>query len=104
MSIIITGMDMPTSRCAVTLKVWPDGEVEIIDEDGEWKVVKAIPVPPHGRLGDLDELKVKIKKEDSGYELNSFGDGMWTAFQSVYRCIDAAPTVIPADPAKDGET
>ena len=50
MPILIEGMDMPTGCSALTLKVWPDGQVEIIDADGEWKTSKAVHVPPHGRL------------------------------------------------------
>ena len=97
MSILINGMEMPINE-PLLVKINPDGSVSKLWRDVflEYANCKAAPVPPHGRLGDLDELKVKIKKEDSGYELSSFGDGMWTAFQSVYRCIDAAPTIIPA--------
>lgn len=73
------------------------------DDIGYWKEYPLVHVQPHGRLGDLDELKTKIKKEDSGYELNSFGDGMFTAFRSVYQCIDNAPTIIPAEKADENE-
>lgn len=56
MSVLIKGMEMPTGCSAVTLKVWPDNQVEIFDADGEWKTSEAIPVPPHGRLIDADAL------------------------------------------------
>lgn len=96
MSILIKGMKMPKTH-PLTITIYPNGQV--LSETVGSKDIhgEAVSVPPHGRLGDLDELKAKVKKEDSGYELSSFGDGMWTAFQSVYQYIDAAPTIIPAE-------
>lgn len=96
MSVLIEGMEMPTGCSALTLKVWPDGQVEIFDADGEWKTSKAIPVPPHGRLIDADAL---------------MNDG-WTLHKQVMRMGSNAihvisldnpnvPIVIPAD--KDGK-
>lgn len=49
----------------------------------------AVPVPQHGRLGDLDALmKLEVVPSDN-----------W-----VFRAIEKAPTIIPADPAEEGET
>ena len=56
---------MPTGCGALTLKVWPDGQVEIIDADGEWKTSDAIPVPPHWRLIDADVLITRYEKQRS---------------------------------------
>ena len=60
MDILIKGVEMPKGCGALTLTVWPNGQVEIIDADGEWKTSEAIPVPPHGRLIDADALNHKI--------------------------------------------
>ena len=97
MSILIKGMEIPKDG-AMIFAIRQDGMVE--DVMGCF-IGKAVPVPPHGRLGDLDELKVKIKKEDNAYGFDSYGDGMYDAFQSVYQCMDAAPTIIPASEEDD---
>lgn len=103
MSIYISGVDMPKGCGAVTLKVWPDGEVEIIDEDGEWKTTKAVPVPPHGRLGDLDAL-FNTMLEERDRIADSYGKN-----DEYVRCLEkysmsmvsSAPTIIPAEPPKE---
>lgn len=43
MNLLIKGMEMPEGCGALTLTVWSDGQVEIIDADGEWKTSEAIP-------------------------------------------------------------
>jgi len=52
-----------------------------------------IPVPDHGRLGDLDKLKQKalIRSERRGRLIN-VTDMVISAYD-----IEAAPTVIPAE-------
>ena len=94
--IYIKGISMPNGG-TLKIEIGYDADKHPMALTENHDVFDVVPVPEHGRLGDLDELKTKIKKEDSGYELNSFGDGMWTAFRSVYQCIDTTPTIIPAD-------
>ena len=93
MGLYIKDLGLPEGCAAVTLKVWPDGEVEIIDEDGEWKETKAVPVLPHGRLGDLDKLEQKalIRSERRGRLVN-VTDMVISAYD-----IALAPTIIPAE-------
>ena len=57
MSIYIPGMEMPTD-CSRWVVIYPDGKVDYSDKTDEWVTLDkvAIPVPPHGRLGDLDVL------------------------------------------------
>lgn len=64
--------------------------------------VTAVPVPPHGRLGDLDEL-AKTFREDADDDWNKFATPInWSdAFSDVADMVDDAPTIIPAE---DGET
>ena len=91
MSILVRGMEMPTGCSAVTLKVWPDDQVEIIDADGEWKTSKAIPVPAHGRLIDADVLTDNwyyasaALRQDDVRKVVCLDD------------IDSAPTIIEAE-------
>lgn len=100
MSVLIEGLEMPTGCSALTLKVWPDGQVEIFDADGEWKTSKAIPVPPHGRLIDADALDDAF----TGLRWDSEGLAHWggrnewcLSGNEVEELFNNAPTVIPAD-------
>lgn len=93
MSVLIEGMEMPTGCGALTLMVWPDGQVEIIDTDGEWKTSKAISVPTHGRLKDYDRIMKEYdewfsKTESRGYE---------NMFYALRMAINSSPTIIPAE-------
>lgn len=96
--ILIRGMEMPKGCSALTLKVWPDGQVEIIDTDGEWKTSEAIPVPPHGRCIDADALHEEL------YALEYARENEWLDGVREARGVDAArvalldaPTIIPAE-------
>ena len=61
MSILIKGMAMPKDGKTVTLTICADGLVfEEFKEPGD--VFHAIPVPAHGRLGDMDAIARKIRR------------------------------------------
>lgn len=76
------------------------GQVVYIFPDGSWQKAFlgmrepfqggiAHPIPDHGRLGDLDELRkdwLENGENEYVYDTNSFLDS-----------IDNAPTIIPAD-------
>ena len=87
MSILIKGMEMPTSP--VLFCIYPDGKV-FADLEGNWREYKAVPVPPHGRLGDLDALKVSLVFAEE--------TAKWAvpALRAVLMVIDEMPTIIPA--------
>ena len=58
MSVLIQGVDMPKGRVAMTLDIWADGTVRLVNE----RVFKgqAVEIPtPHGRLIDAKELEKK---------------------------------------------
>ena len=57
MSIIIHGINLPRAEDDWTLELYIDsnGEVEAHTVTGI-RTLKAIELPPHGRLGDLDAL------------------------------------------------
>lgn len=57
MSLYITGIEMPKEE-PIIVKICPDGDVCGVRGG---IIAKAIPVPPHGRLGDLDELEKLFK-------------------------------------------
>ena len=53
----------------------------------------AVPVPPHGRLGDLDKLADNMRSATAGMEHRAI----------IMHEIRRAPTIIPADQAEEGE-
>ena len=88
MSIYIKDIKMPTKGYKLLL-VHADGSVQTTD--GE---TSAIPVPEHGRLGDLDEFKnIKYELPDGQ---KAFNRGFHSGVQYVQRMIMDAPTIIPA--------
>lgn len=92
MAILIEGMEMPKEGF-VEILIRDDGTVQQTGQSyridgtdyytpyvGEMPVMyKAVPVPPHGRLGDLDALCEGRLDNDN-----------------VFICAKIAPTVIPA--------
>lgn len=94
MSILIKGMEMPTGCGALTLNIWSDGQVEIIDADGEWKTSEAVPVPPHGAMIDRDALEKEAQKRMLMCGKN---DNQFQKPYEIMRAIALAPTIIPAE-------
>jgi len=103
MSIMIKGMQMPESCFGCRFR--HDGYCfakEQQDNRPEWEQDKKpdwcplIPVPPHGRLGDLDELYVHLNE---WYLTNN---PVFTKEEALYvramlLGIVEAPTIIPED-------
>lgn len=89
-------MEMPTAP--VLFCIHPDGKV-FADLEGGWREYKAIPVPKHGDLIDRYDLKNKKITIDYDEWDDTFEDGLLF----VADLIDNAPTIIPADPAEEGE-
>ena len=94
MSVLITGMEMPTScqNCFAS----DDGSrfckaaKEHIPMLGKPKFCPLVLVPPHGRLIDADALRtdwLENGENEYVYDTNAFLDS-----------LDYAPTIIPADP------
>ena len=92
MGIYIKGMEMPDYGY-VCIKVFTNGDVVMTKEKRGGLVVTginehigmAIPVPPHGRLIDADELSEHAWRD----KLDSR--------ELIARMIDNAPTIIPAE-------
>ena len=61
----------------------------------------AVPVPSHGRLGDLDALEQDAQKRLLMCDKN---DNQFQKPYEVMRAIALAPTIIPAEPAEEGQT
>lgn len=81
---VYINIEMPTTY-PLTVTIYPNGQV--LSETVGAKDIhgEAVPVPePHGRLGDLDELKT------------AFPCGEYVRTESVRATIDHIRTVIPA--------
>lgn len=96
---VYISMEMPTHCIDCPFMVSRDGDdcilqsIEANANFENWEQMKAdcplVPVPPHGDLIDRDALmKLEVVPSDN-----------W-----VFRAIEIAPTIIPADPAEEGET
>ena len=112
MGVYIKGMEMPTPEQGVrTVNIYADGVVTNYAEDA---IATAVPVPPHGRLGDLDKL---IEKIDAIWDCNDmvFSPNdhccnvpedckgcKWTETKNfIRRMVANAPTIIPAETPKE---
>lgn len=93
--ILIQDIEMPQGCGALTLSVWSDGQVEIIDADGEWKTSKAVLVPPHGDLIDRDAARETIKPWSPEDEMS--GCTFDTVKKLMHTMLTRAPTIIPAE-------
>lgn len=91
MSILITGIDMPTKGNPITVSIYPDGTAEW---EAQHKKGTAVPVPPHGRLIDADKLRLS-----SGFSTTTeYGLGRSDQIEAIK---SNAPTIIPADKEAD---
>lgn len=103
MGVYLTNMDMPKEGSWATVRIYPDGTCAVPNWQGDCTLIRgvqAVPVPPHGRLGDLDRIERTLHEWESV---------VWdrNALQMLRDCINlvkAAPTIVPADPEEKGET
>jgi len=81
MAVLLEGINIPEGN-PITINIYRDGTWvnAYTTEDG-----KAVPVPPHGRCIDADELKT------------AFPCGESVRTECVRVTIDHAPTIIPAE-------
>lgn len=122
MSVLIKGMEMPTSCHACCF--FGQADIWESDFDGYTKsyckrtgsqtfdyVDKILPncplihVPPHGRLGDLDELERDFREDAKGpWNMRAMPMNWADAFEEVADIVADAPTIIEAEEAtqKDG--
>lgn len=97
MSILITGIDIPTKGNPITVTIYPDGTAEW---EAQHKTGTAIPVPKHGRLIDADvyeELIRELGNREPRLESKIICD----AIKFLYPHY--APTVILASDENDAE-
>lgn len=88
MSIYIQNMKMPEEGCHHIICIYADGTVAT-----GGKEYRAISVPSHGRLGDLDELEQDAQKRLLMCNKN---DDQFQKPYEIMRAIALASTIIPA--------
>ena len=102
MSVYIPGMEMPVivGNRGIKAEIRQiDGKLEFGIMTGgyscceQWTYYPIVPVPPHGRLGDLDEI-VRYK-ERLVVDADKINPKIRYVVDTKY--IDTAPTIIPAD-------
>lgn len=95
MAVLIEGMEMPKPGQIVLVEIDENGDVFAAYDGGRTKLTqhKAVPVPPHGRLGDLDRLAKEVEDMAKEFPLDSIGAERYRLFAEF---IKAAPTVIQA--------
>ena len=86
MSIIITGLEMPTERESFNLTIKYNGTV--LDTETDIQVAEAYELLPHGRTIDADVLSQMFDPDES------FG-------AAVLEIIADTPTIIPAEPSEE---
>ena len=97
-------IDMEMPKDVTLLAISPDGTVDIISgqPDLSWKTLKhkAISVPTHGRLGDLDAMLMRINHEVMEAYMDGVCYGAHPSQEHLYLLgeiiDDAPPTIIPA--------
>lgn len=95
MSIIITGLEMPTERENFNLTIKYNGTV--LDTETGMQVAEAYELSPHGRLGDLDMLYSEMETYSDYYGAKEYHDDEMIHRDSILYAIEQAPTIIPAE-------
>jgi len=107
MSILIKGLKIPKGKI-LTLQISPTGSVYVVDEciiTAERYITTAIPILPHGRLIDENDVLKSAEelRQSPWYISNDFlhvvrKDGFETAIDLT---VKDAPTIIDAEMEED---
>ena len=97
--ILIRGMELPEDK-EICLRIDEKGEVYVYGSYPT-ELHKAIPVPPHGRLGDLDRLEQMFADIDHAPYSGFDGLEPFYSAEDAAQIIRLSPTIIPAE---EGET
>lgn len=100
MSVLIKGMEMPVIELEWTIRHGADGKWYAIDtnaetSDGEWHEI--VPVPPHGKPGDLDALYDHMCEAHDKWRENPEQYMSINPFADDETMVLYAPTIVPAD-------
>ena len=109
MGLYLPNMEMPKGGYrTVEIGFDADGHPMTLADGGD--VFDVIPIPPHGRLGDLDNLALLvlnwISTQEKAYPHEDSNALAWrlgakAMANQIYRDIKAYPTIIPTEEASD---
>lgn len=97
MSIYIEGMKIPTA--GRILIILPSGRTLEVSADSTQNIfgeAQAVPVPPHGRLGDLDKQDVQIESLIERH-LHGYTKSTWDFVCELRDILKRNITIIPAE-------
>jgi len=94
--ILIKGLEMPKEG-SITITIRHDGAINFIGDMGSnlGRLVdcKAVALPEHGRLGDLDALGNKMANK-MGKRKNTWHPFYYEGFKEALKMLDSAPTIV----------
>ena len=100
MSGVYINIEMPKNGSCIQIVIDDDGKVYPSIEKCILKmgsIAKAVPVPPHGRLGDLDKLEqMFVDIDNAPYSAFDGGEPFYSA-EDAAQIIRLAPTIIEAE-------
>ena len=88
------GMEMPKDGKVTGVMIYPDGKVRYSFDWLGIRIATAVPVPPHGRLTDVDAIWREINKICDRRDAGIISD--LTCLQQLLSAVRHAPTIIPA--------
>lgn len=100
MSIIITGLEMPTERESFNLTIKYNGMV--LDTETGIQVAEAYELSSHGRLIDIDALDIYRREEKAQEDIDKspfseYLEGLKDGLHEAAKCLSTAPTIIEAE-------
>ncbi len=99
MGVYIKGVEMPTGNDELRLIIRSNGQV-IISHKTYYEETEAVPVPPHGKLGDLDRLEQMFADIDHAPYSGFDGLEPFYSAEDAAQIIRLSPTIIPASEEK----
>lgn len=107
MSILIKGMEMPTSCRACMFSRTDIRNVDwcVLTEKDLPCDCPIFPVPPHGRLIDADALRQTMYHGafETDSPMQKWDSGCWIRYKMFENALESAPTIIEAEKEKNGQ-
>lgn len=98
--ILINGMYMPKGNEILRVEIYPDGQVHRILGwlISEKKDAKAVELPPHGRLKDVDWIISDVRNKEETVASSGFSyEGVCA--DDIMASINSAPVIVEASDA-----
>lgn len=110
MSVLIKGIEMPKDGCRGCLFVnrkWKGDVCPFLKREVTGNVERGgfqtdcplIPVLPHGRLIDAEELRKQMYHEafETDSDMQKWDSGCWIRYKMFENALESAPTIVDAE-------